>query len=280
MKSGTEIFEAILTPLAAWHPTWTLVVLSAVTAILMLIIFRFSSNQQGLRKAKARGMGQLLAIRLFPDDPWVTLRALRGALGDNLVYLRYNLMPLVVMIVPMILILVQLDLRFSHVPLRPGEAATVGVVLEPETAASAGLSQVKVRAPDGLEVETPALAIPTLQEVNWRIRARKEGVYTLTFETRGKEFSKEVVVAEGDAHGEDDPLLCISSQRTGTGFIDAALHPAEERLPADLGIARVFVDYPPRSFRILGLRMHWIVAYFVLSIAFAFLLRKPLGVEV
>jgi len=273
----TKSFDTIFAWMESFHPTWILVVLSVVTAILMLVIFRFSSNQKGLRAAKGRVMGQLLAIRLFPDDPWVTIRALGGALRDNVVYLRYNLVPLLVMIIPMILILIQLDLRYGRVPLRPGEAATVGVVFQPE--GSASLPQVSVRAPDGLEVETPALAIPTLHEVDWRIRARKEGIYTLNFETGGKEFSKEVVVAEGEAVGEDDPLHRVSSQRK-RGFLDATLHPAEARLPADLGVARVFVDYPPRSFRILGVRMHWIVAYFVLSLAFAFLLRKRMGVEV
>jgi uncharacterized membrane protein (DUF106 family) len=274
----TDTFEVIFALLGALHPTWILVVLSLLTALLMLVIFRFSSNQKGLRAAKGRVMGQLLAIRLFPDDPWVTLRALGGALRDNVIYLRYNLTPLLVMIVPMILILIQLDLRYGRVPLRPGEAATVGVVMAPEALSS--LPRVNVRPPEGLEIETPPLTISTLNEIDWRIRARKEGVYTLDFETGGKTFSKEVVVAEGDSHGEDDPLLCISSQRTGEGFIDAALYPAEARLPADLGVAHVFVDYGPRSFRILGFRMHWIVAYFVLSLGFAFLLRKPMGVEV
>jgi len=274
----TAIFSTLLDPLAVLDPALVLSLVALATALLMLLVFRLTSNQEGIRRAKARVIGQLLAIRLFPDDPWVTLRSLGGALRDNLVYLRHSLVPFLVLLAPLVLLLVQLDLRFSRLPLRPGESTTVGVVLaEP---ASAAPPDLRLEAPAGLAVETPALWIPSLREVNWRVRAEKPGAYELRFANGARSFSKDLVVAaEGSTHCRA-PLVKLSTERTGGGFLAEVFHPAEPRLAADLEVASAYVDYPPREFKLLGFRMHWLVAYFVLSLAIAFLLKRPLGVEV
>ncbi len=264
------VFEALFSPFRAAGPGVAMGAASLVTGALLLITFRLTSNQEGLRRAKARVIGQLLAIRLFSDDPWTTARCLGGALKCNLAYLRHSLLPLVVMAAPMALVLIQLDLRFGRQPLRPGDATVVGVTLEPE--AFEHSRSVTIQAPAGLAVETPPLRIPALNEIDWRIRAVQQGEHDLRLEVGGRLLVKRVVVGEG--------LRCVSPVRTGGGFLESLLHPAEPPLPGDLGVAAVTVTYPERPFQILGWRMHWLLAYFVISMALAFALKRPFGVEV
>jgi hypothetical protein len=266
------IFEALLGPFSGVPPAVTLLVASLVTSALMLLIFRVTSNQEAIRRAKAKMMSQVLAIRLFPDDPWITVRCLGGTLHANLGYLRHVLIPLAVMFLPVALILIQLDLRFSRLPLRRGDATTVGVTLMPmPMLGTGGPRSVAIKAPAGLSVETPPVRIPALFETDWRIRALKEGEHEILFEVDGRTFTKKVVVGEG--------LRCLPATRTGNGLLSAMLHPGEPPLSPDLGVESITLDYPVRPFRLLGFRLHWLAAYFLLSLILAFALKKPLGVE-
>lgn len=265
---STAWIERSLAPMGS---TLLMILVSLATALLMLLVFRLTTDQEGLRRAKARVVGQVLAIRVFPDDPWVTLRALGGALWANLAYLRHSLLPLLVMLVPLVLLLLEMDLWFSRRPLEPGESTTLAVMLaEGHTADSA----IQLHPPEGLRVETPALYIPTLGELNWRIRPVEEGTHTLVFDRDGTVFKKRVVCSE------KDNLRRICATRTGGGLPAALLNPGEPALDAATGVASVTLDYPSRSFEVIGIEMHWILAYILFSLILAFILKRPLGVEV
>jgi hypothetical protein len=269
-------FDALFSPLEALPAELVLALVSLATALFLLAVFRFTSNQEGIRRARGRLIAQLLAIRLFPDDPMTTLRCLGGALRANAGYLRHSLIPLLVLLPPMAILLLQLELRFAHLPLEEGASTTASITFRPGALASAALPPVGLAAAEGLEVETPPLPIPCLAEVDWRIRARRSGVHALRFELEGAgagAIEKEVVIGGRE-------LRRLASARTGGGLLERLLHLGEPPLAAELGIAEIRVDYPPRPFRLLGMRMHWLVAFFILSLAFAFLLKKPLGVEV
>jgi len=258
--------------LGSVHPTLALVLVSLATAVFMLFVFRLVSDQDGIRRAKAGVLGQLLAIRLFPDDPWVTVRALGGALRANLWYLRRSLLPLFVMIVPLVLVIVELDLWFGRIPLLPGSSTRVAIVFA--NGDPGNTPEVALEAPAGLIVETPPLRIPSLHEVDWRVRAVSEGEYELQFRAGKNVASKRLISGSGVQ------LRRVSPVRVRGGMIQAAINPGESPLDPSAGVESVSIDYPPRFFRILGLELHWIVAYFILSLGFAFVLKKPFGVEV
>ena len=113
----SSLCDLVMHPLAATGPAVSLAILSLVTGVIMLFIFRMVSNQRGIRRAKGRVVSQLLVIRLFRDDPWMTLRGLGGALRENLGYLKHALLPIAVMIVPVGLILIHLDPWYARTPL-------------------------------------------------------------------------------------------------------------------------------------------------------------------
>jgi hypothetical protein len=61
-------------------------------------------------------------------------------------------------------------------------------------------------------------------------------------------------------------------------LVNQILYPAEPPLPADAPFTSIDVAYPERSIDVFGWRMNWMIVFFVLSILFAFALRKPFGV--
>ncbi len=103
---------------------------SLLTALLMLEVYKLTSNQAAIRRAKDRIKAHLYEMRLYKDNMRVTLAAQGAILKANLAYMGANLKPLAVMIVPLVLILAQLSLWFDRAPLRPGEEALVKAGLE------------------------------------------------------------------------------------------------------------------------------------------------------
>jgi len=267
----TAVVDAMFSPFQAVSPWIALAVFSLVTGVVMLLIFRLVSNQAGIRRAKARVVSELLVIRLFKDDPWMTVRGLGGALRANLGYLRHAVVPIAVMIGPVGLILVHLEPWFGSVPVRPGAATRVAVILD----APLGRPLPEIRLlPSGAGAyrgETPPLRIPSLSEVDWRVRIEGEGVSELRFAVGDRTITKDLVSGAG--------LHRVTAVRTGGGLLATLLHPGEPTLDPALGIREILVDYPARDFSALGVSMPWWLAFFILTLVFAFLLKKPLGVE-
>ena len=187
---------------------------------------------------------------------------------DNLVFLRYALVPLLVMIVPVILIIVQLNLRFSSRPLEPGESATVRVVLNDPSVIDRG---VVLEAPGGVRVETPGVRVPQLAEVAWRIRAERPGDYQLVIRAGDDTVKKELRV--GESWG---PTSSLRSSR----LTDLLLYPGEPPLARSGAVKSVEITYRRLDLSIFGWSIDWLVCFFVLSIASGFAFRKVLGVEV
>jgi hypothetical protein len=266
-----KAFGLLLLPLRPLGPWPTMIVVSLLTGFLMLAIFRWTSNQAGIRRAKDRIKAHLLELRLYRDNFGQSLRSQGRVLAANGRYVGYAVKPMLIMIVPVMLVLVQLDLRYGRRPLRVGEEATVRV----KTASgvdplSLGLD---LEVPKGIALTTPALRIPEEREIDWRIRADAPGRYGLDFRWPDGAESKSVCV-------ETDRLSVVSTKRTAGGILDRIAHPGERGLPASGPLASIEVEYPAQRMNVFGGRMHWLVAYLGLSILLGFAFKGVFKVEV
>jgi hypothetical protein len=64
------------------------------------------------------------------------------------------------------------------------------------------------------------------------------------------------------------------------GSLDQLLYPVEPPLPSNGTIASIQVDYPERAIALLGWETHWMVVFFLLTMVLAFVLRRPLRVQI
>jgi len=111
-----RIVDTVLLPFRSLSPWFGLAVVSLLTALLMLEVYKLTSNQSAIRRAKDRIKAHLLEMRLYKDSLRVTLRAQAGILKANLAYMGANLKPLLVMIVPLVLILARLSVWYDRAP--------------------------------------------------------------------------------------------------------------------------------------------------------------------
>jgi uncharacterized membrane protein (DUF106 family) len=263
-----SIFDVLLFPFRALPPVAGLLVVSVAAAVLMLIVFKKTSNQARLEAVKRQIHACLFELRLFSDDLGAILRAQGEILRHNLRYLGLSAVPMLVMLVPLALVVAQLQFHYGYRGLRPADEFLFKVQLK-EGHADAR-PQASLEAPAGLAVVTPAVWIPSERELAWRLRAERWGDYDLKLRLDGREYEKSAQVS---------PLVRRRSPvRLAPSFLNQFLYPAEDPLPADSPVSAITVGYAETDVPVFGWPVNWLVLFLVLSIAFAFALRKPLGV--
>jgi len=244
-------------------------IVSAIAGPVLLVIFKYTSSQQAIGRAKEAIKANMLALKLFKDELSVTLRVQGRLLLGALRLLRYSLRPLAVMTIPVLLVLAQMALWYQWRPLRPGEDTLVTVKL---AAASGGaMPEVEIASMEGAELAAGPVRIPTKSEVCWQIRTVEEGVHRIVFRAGGREVEKQLVVGEG--------FQRVSAVRPGWDWTAIILHPAEKPLGSDCPVRSITIDYPPRVSWVSGTES-WLAYFFVVSIASGLVLKRFLKVKI
>jgi hypothetical protein len=124
------VFDALLSPFAAL-PAWVgLAVVSLVVSVAMLLVYKRLSNQTKLEQVKRQIYAGIFEIRLFNDDFRAILRAQGEILRHNLRYLGYSLVPMAWMLVPLLLVVAQLQFHYGYEGLKPGHPTLLKVKLK------------------------------------------------------------------------------------------------------------------------------------------------------
>jgi uncharacterized membrane protein (DUF106 family) len=274
----SKIFDFIFFPFRSMSPWIGMILISLLTALLMLFVFRFTSNQEGIRRVKNKIKAHLLELRLFKDSLSLSFKAQGNILRYNLKYISYSAKPLLVMIIPLVLILIQLNLWFGYEALTPGQETILKVKLRE------GYSPLNIdlalESSPGFDIQTPPLRIEEEMEINWRLRAREKGVHDLAFIVNGQRLTKKMAVAQ-------KPLSKISTLKVRRNFINELLNPGEAPLQRDLPVKTIEVKYPVKDIKLFGWRIpwllgipSWLIVYFVLSIILGFVFKGLFKVEI
>lgn len=266
-----KLFALIFWPIRGLGPWPAMIVVSFLTGLLMLFIFRAASNQEGILKAKNRIKAHLLELRLYKDSLSQQMKSQGRILTANGRYIGYAFKPMLIMIVPIMLILIQLNLWFGSMPLRTGESALVKIKFAEGT--DPLKADMSLEAPAGIAVETPPLRIEEEREIDWRVRARADGIHPLVFRSGGETFTLAAAVSQ-------DRLIRIAALKPGPNLVDQIFNPGDEPIPKSAGVTAAEIAYPPRRMNLFGWRMHWLVAYFALSIIFGFAFKGVFKVEI
>ena len=234
----------------------TLAPISALAGIAILLVFRHTSDQAAIRRAKGVAQAHLLEFRLFMDDPVLVLRAQRDLIAANFRFMRLMLRPVLWMIVPMGLLLALLEGFYGHAPVRVGDPAIITAQVNHADAALA------LRATPGFTVETPAVHVPAERQVSWRIRSERAGTAELQILCDGRAIAKRASAGAG---------IHFLSERRGS-LVSLFLYPPETPL-SDNEIRWIEIRYPPATI----LHLDWLIWFFAISAVTAFALRRRIG---
>jgi uncharacterized membrane protein (DUF106 family) len=250
------------------HPLVSLVPLSIAVGLLMLWVFKSTSDQKGIERAKKKMQAYLLELRLYGDDPSLIFKTQGRLLASNMRYLGLMLKPALILTVPMILLLVHMDAVYGIEPLRAGQTATVTVQAAGRLAATAEAPLMD--APDIIAIDTPAVRAFSEGQFSWRIRGIGDGDGVLQFDWDGRKWTKDILA--GDVVG-------YASHTRTASFWETFLYAGEDRLDAP-DISSVSISYPAAVIETGSWRLHWLIWFLVISIAAAYGLKGFFGVNV
>lgn len=263
MPAGFASFSYV-----AISPLLFVLAISVVIGLLMVIVFRYTSDQKAIGRAKDQLKAHLLAVRLFQDQLPVVMRAYARILHGTGRYLRLTSTPFLIVILPITFLVVQLDRYLGWIPLRPAQTFLVEARVEDPAASN----EVELQLPAELVSSAPATHIPKEKEIVWRVVAEREGRYDIHIAAAGQTVSKQVVVSTG--------LARISPVRLRDNFWERMLTSGEPALADNSPVQSIAVTYPERVIGFAWLEWNWIVLFLVVSLIAGFIFKTVLGIQI
>jgi hypothetical protein len=249
-------------------PAVLVILLSIIVGLLMVVLFRYTSDQRAIHNAKDQLKAHLLAVRLYQDQLPVVLRSYGRIIRGTGRYLRLAFMPLLIVIIPLMFLMVQIDRYLGSMPLQVGEA----FLLKARATSTDTLNELALQLPAELTTTAPAVHVTSDSQVIWRMVANKEGAYSVGVGTASEKVFKQVVVSTG--------IDRLSPVRLQGEFWRRLFFSSEPALPAGSPIQSIEVEYPSRNIYFMGLEWNWIWLFFVLSLIAGFFFKTVLRIEI
>jgi uncharacterized membrane protein (DUF106 family) len=257
-----HLLDLVFYPIGLFSPFVGLFIASFITGIVMLLLFKLTSNQQKIRAVKQQISARFLAIRMYKDSIPTIAKLIFELMVLNLGYLRFAIVPLLVIILPVILIMSNLNERYGIDAANEGDQFSVFIRGE---AAADFLLEVGA----GVQVSAGPVFAPDLQEKSWRLKIIDATDSFLTVSDGRQEDRISIVTSENA--GRITPFL--GEQTIG----DALLYPAGK-----ISIERVTVEleYPSRLIAVGGWDLHWLIIFLIVSILGGYSLKGLFNVQI
>jgi hypothetical protein len=261
--------RTLLAPIALLPGWLSATLVAAVTGVLFLVAFKYTSHQRAIKRVRNDIKANLLALKLFKDSAAVAMHAQGRILVGAFWLMLLGFVPFLAMIVPACLLLSQLGLWYQNRPLHVDEEAVVTMKLNGN--ASAPWPEVYLEPSEAAEVLVGPVRVQSQREICWSIRARETGYRRLVFQVNGTSTEKDLAIG--------NRFMRVSSVRPGWDWEEILFNPWEKPFSADSPVRSIAIDYPERSSWTSGTDW-WIGYWFVVSMLAGLCFRRWLNVNI
>lgn len=210
------------------------VIVAVVSGILILLAFKYTSNQSAVRETRDGIKAELLALSLFRDSLSVNFHSQLQILLGAFRLMMLSLIPVIWMIIPVTLTISQLSLWWQARPVRIGEDFVVTVALNSQTGKS--WPKIALQASPTINITNGPYRIRSRNEICWQLHADTAGYHQLKFDIDGVLAEKELAVGSG--------VMRLSLQKPGWGVTEILQHPAESPFERNSPLKSIGVQYP------------------------------------
>ena len=263
----SRLFD-LLVSLLGGSAVGVMLVVSVLSAAWALKLFQAATPQVRLAGVRDRLLGHIYEMGMYQDHLSVVARIQGDLARTNLRYLSLTLPALVVLAIPMVLTVGQLESRFSHRPLSPGESAVFSVRLQNE----ADLPGVVLVPTTGVVVTAGPVRDYALATATWSLRVENPGVHLLTVSSGDRTLGTREILAAGRL-----PQLGENSK---AGWVHRVLNPGAPTMAGAAGLAEMTLRLPARETRYLGVELGWLTAFMIFSLLAGLFLKGPLKVSI
>lgn len=265
----TSLFDLLVKPFGD-DRSLALIGLSLACGVVMIYLFKATSNQDAIRRTRDQFKARILEMRLYQDDVVLIFKALGAALWTNVSYLRVSLKPILVLVLFVIVVFIQLDERYGRGPFQPGDQTVLTVTLK--DGADVNVVPMSVMPGPGIVVDSQPVRAADRREINWRLRVASEGIHEVQVSAYDKPYSFPVTAEISN--------LGIGHMRTANSTVQSLIHPTLPPLRKDSPIQSLKLGYPGSSYSLFGWRTHWLVIFIICSFVGALIPKFVFGIEV
>jgi hypothetical protein len=234
----------------------------------MVVLFGYTSDQKAIGVAKDQLKAHLLAVRLYRDQIPVVMGSYGKILRGTGRYLKLAFKPLLYVIVPITLLMVQVDRYLGQTPI----VVDAPFLLTVHATTGEVLNDAALELPPVITMTAPPVHVVAENEVVWRLIGAKDGRYALKISVGGRDVEKAVCIGGN--------LPRISTVRLRGKFWERMFSSAEPALPDNSPIESISINYPDRNIDVAGYGMNWIWIFFILSMVAGFVFKELLGIQI
>jgi len=260
------IGKNLLAPLMTMPGWLSNAIVSAVAGVLLMLLFKYTSNQSAIGRVRDSIKAHMLVLKLFKDSIAVTLQAQGTIFKGAFLLIFYALRPMLVMILPVSLLLAQLSLFYQARPLLPGEEAIVTMQLADDIGDD--WPDVKVALMDTAAISIDKTIVYGKKQILWKIRAEVPGISYIIFQVDNESVGKELAIGDG--------FMRTSIMKPGPNLGDLLLHPWETPFAADSVVQSITIEYPNRTSSTDWWIIYWWIIYFCIVSMIAAVIFIPI----
>lgn len=273
-----RFFDLIWLPLlkSPWYIDF--IVISALSALLFLVIFKKLSNQKMIRFYKNKILGHIFSIRLYKDQPILTLKIVLSIFGYQLIYFRYILTPLIVIFLPVMVVTVQLNNRYGYLPLKGDDHFIIEAKLDETTTTDIGknLERVQWDTSMGILIETPPLRMVSEASIIWRAKV-------IPSQT-GQQFFQ--ISIDGTAETVEKKIITkmkkqrFSLEKRKWDLSGLFINNGEDFIPKTSPFKSITVSYERAGYPLFAWHTDPIILYFILTLVFGLVFKPMIRVSI
>lgn len=262
---ATKLLDLLLLPFKTLGDSWGLIFISALAGVLLIFVYGKVSNQKAIKKVKRKISASILEVILYRHDISLCLKAQGGMLLAGAKYFLLAVPPLLILMIPCIVILSQLNLRYESRPLKVGETLLLTTKLND----SAKLMNASLNLSGGLEASEP-VRIPEANEIVWKIRAKDTGEQKLTIQGLASKYEKPLFVETAAV-----PLYA----QLNKSWLWTILYPQDNAAFAN-EFSEIKLSYPKGEHFLFSLKLHWVIIFFIVSLVSGLVASKLFKIEI
>lgn len=276
----TKLFDIILYPFSFISPFWGILFLSILMSFVVLYIYKWISSPRAVKSAKDKIKADILAIRIYKDLWRVIAGSFFKSLGHTFHYFGLNLLPLLIIIPILFPAFVQMDIRYGMKPFQVGDE----IIIKAAFSQDPNDLDVELLASDNFKPKMNPVFINAyrvyeesgekkypIKEVNWKVKATREGTAKIRIKVRDKVYEKQLVI--GDFRG------ATSNKKMNKSSLEHFIYPAEKLLSNPGELVNIYIQYPGSEVTFAGLTTHWLVFNIILVVIIVLALKNRFGIE-
>lgn len=170
-----------------WPPLYSILLISAVISILMVLIYKYFTNQEEMRQIKEQQKEYQKQMKEIKDTDKL-MKIQKEAMSLNMKYMGKSMKPTLITFIPILLIFGWMNAHFAYEPLTPEQEFNMTVTMAKEIEGN-----VTINVPEGLKIIGENTKEITARQAEFTLKGQ-EGEYFATLSSNGQEIDKKIII--------------------------------------------------------------------------------------